>query len=139
MSLSCSYKSTGKPLHIKYGIYEALCKLLSKSTINLFHSDFSVTIDMAKKGDFIFIDPPYMNVKRSTTKYSTFTQRDHERLIEAILSADKRGCFIMMFNHNHPYLTKKLANFKTIKVDHLTLRKSYSRFASYDEFIYINY
>ena len=140
-SFTCCYKSTGKPLLFKKDLYFDMAKTLNENKdIQVFHSDFGSIFDMAKKGDFIFVDPPYMNKDRPSRKiYTSFSYQDHERLVQKVLDADKRGCYIMMFNHKHPYLTDKLSHFQMIPVDHSTMRKRRSQFVDYDEVLYLNW
>lgn len=139
-SFTCCYKSTGKPLEVKERLYRKLVNALQKDDVQLFNSDFAEVIDRAGKGDFLFIDPPYMNEKRPSRKiYGDFGRQDHERLVEKILEARKRGCYIMMFNHDHPFLLQKLTDFYTIPVEHANLRKSRSQFATYKEVLFTNY
>jgi len=139
-SFICCYKSTGKPLSVKDKLYWEMSEVLMKENIQLFNHDFAEIIKMGNKGDFIFIDPPYMNLKRPSRKiYNSFSQNDHERLVSEILDADKRGCLIMLFNHKHPYLDEHLSNFNVVTVDHKQMRKSRSHFATYEEVMYTNY
>lgn len=139
-SFTCCYKSTGKPIHVKRELYEEFAKAISKKEIELRNVDFSDVIPAAKKNDLVFIDPPYMNEKRKSRKiYDAFTREMHEKLVELILQADKRGCFIMMFNHNHPYLLEKLSQFNVVDIDHKGMRGMRSGFADYREVLFTNY
>ena len=59
----------------------------------------------AKKGDFIFLDPPYLPV----SKYSDFQrytkeqfyEEDHRELAEEIKRLQKLGCHVVLTNSNH--------------------------------------
>lgn len=65
-----------------------------------------VLLTNAKAGDFVFLDPPYLPVtssgdfKRYTKEQ--FYEEDHRRLAEVISELDKRGCWIVLTNSNHP-------------------------------------
>jgi DNA adenine methylase len=141
-SFTCCYKSTGSPLPFKDELYWRLSEALSSKNVSLYCSDFAPIIDKAKKGDLLFIDPPYMNLERPSRKiYNAFTQQDHERLVDKVLQADKRGCHVMMFNHDHPYLVERLTKegrFTAIPVDHQKMRKNRSHFATYKEVLFLN-
>jgi DNA adenine methylase len=56
----------------------------------------------AKKGDFVYFDPPYMplNATSSFTSYHAdgFTIHEQERLKEVFDELDKRGCYVMLSN-----------------------------------------
>jgi DNA adenine methylase len=139
-AITCCYKSTGKPLPMKNALFTYMSKLLQSKEVYILHEDFAPVIRKANKGDFLFLDPPYMNLKRPSRKiYNSFKPEDHERLVEEILNAHARGCNIMMFNHKHPYLENKLVSFKMIPVEHISMRKTRSHFATYEEVMFINY
>ena len=60
----------------------------------------------ANKGDFIFLDPPYLPV----SKYSDFQrytkeqfyEEDHRELAEEVKRLQKLGCHVVLTNSNHP-------------------------------------
>lgn len=67
--------------------------------------DFEETVDQTKKGDFLFIDPPY-TVKHNNNgfiKYneSLFTWEDQLRLSAAVARAARRGVQILLTNADH--------------------------------------
>jgi DNA adenine methylase len=139
-AFTCCYKSTGKPIQMKDALFYDTCKLLQQPQVQVLNSDFEELLNKAKKGDFLFIDPPYMNLKRPSRKiYNSFTQADHERLVKRVIEAHKRGCYIMMFNHDHPYLKENLTDFLVIPVEHTKFRKTRSHFATYKEVMFRNY
>ncbi len=72
---------------------------------DLISGDFEVAIDQAKKGDFLFVDPPY-TVKHNNNgfiKYNEvlFSWEDQIRLSIAIKKAKARGAKILLTNANH--------------------------------------
>jgi DNA adenine methylase len=67
--------------------------------------DFETTIDKAKQGDLIFVDPPY-TVKHNFNgfvKYNQglFTWDDQVRLRDCLQRAATRGCKILVTNAHH--------------------------------------
>lgn len=61
----------------------------------LFSEDFLYRISEAKKGDFVYADPPYLP-RSKTADFTSYTAdkfgiKDHERLANSFASADKRG------------------------------------------------
>jgi len=56
----------------------------------------------AKKGDFIYFDPPYhpLNASSSFTSYHAdgFSTSDQEELRDTFIKLDKKGCYIMLSN-----------------------------------------
>lgn len=60
----------------------------------------------AKRGDFIFLDPPYLPIseyadfKRYTKEQ--FYEEDHRELAEEVERLQKIGCHVVLTNSNHP-------------------------------------
>lgn len=84
--------------------FQSVSRLLQN--VELLNADFEVSLSKAKKGDFIFVDPPY-TVKHNFNgfvKYNEtmFRWEDQLRLSECLIEASKRGCLILLTNANHP-------------------------------------
>lgn len=66
------------------------------------NEDFQKVVENAKKGDFIYLDPPYDPVSdtSSFTGYSLngFDKNDQIRLKDTFIELDKRGCYVMLSN-----------------------------------------
>jgi DNA adenine methylase len=83
--------------------FEALSRSLKRVTLKV--TDFESSIDVAGKGDFLFVDPPY-TVKHNYNgfiKYNDkiFSWDDQIRLRDALVRANRRGAMIVMTNANH--------------------------------------
>jgi DNA adenine methylase len=68
-------------------------------------ADFERSIDEAKDGDLVFVDPPY-TVRHNFNgfvKYNDkiFLWEDQVRLRDALVRATSRGAFVVMTNANH--------------------------------------
>ncbi len=76
---------------------------LANTTIR--SQDFEKSIETAKEGDFVFVDPPYAVPRgsREFIKYSrdVFSWEDQRRLRRALGSAAKKGAGVAMTNANH--------------------------------------
>jgi DNA adenine methylase len=74
------------------------------------HSDFDATIREAKRGDFLFVDPPYITSHNFNgfVKYNDkiFSWNDQERLAECVASASRRGVKILLTNADHESVRK---------------------------------
>lgn len=78
-------------------------KALSKA--QLICADFESQIEIASKGDFLFIDPPY-TVRHNYNGFIKYNEKlfswsDQERLASALDKARKRGAKILITNANH--------------------------------------
>ncbi|MEM0143568.1 MAG: DNA adenine methylase [Candidatus Parvarchaeum sp.] len=69
---------------------------------------FENVLEFAKKGDFIYLDPPYYPIKegKSFTKYSKndFSRLDQERLASLFNKLDSLGCKIMLSNSDTAFI-----------------------------------
>ncbi|MGX9339214.1 DNA adenine methylase [Mycoplasma sp. 332] len=65
--------------------------------------DFEESLKKANKGDFVFIDSPY--VPLNPTSFESYTKEKfgedcHIRLAKVFRILDKKGCFLMLTNHD---------------------------------------
>ena len=76
--------------------------LLNMNDIKLLSTDFEESVKTAKKGDFIYFDPPYDS---DTTTFNSYTENgfgkeEQKRLADVFKELDKRGCYVMLSNYN---------------------------------------
>jgi DNA adenine methylase len=73
-------------------------------------SDFAPVIRQARKGDFIFADPPYVTTHSNNgfLKYNErlFSWDDQVRLRDCLLEAKKRGAHILVTNADSPLIRR---------------------------------
>ena len=97
--------------NVPYGRYEnpricdeknirAVSKALKKAIIIC--ADFAVSVEKAKKGDFIYIDPPYQPVS-DTANFTDYTSSgfgvdEQKRLAAVFADLHNRGCFVLESN-----------------------------------------
>ncbi len=83
-----------------------ISQLLKKATIQT--SQFHETIKDAKKGDFIYFDPPYypLNKTSSFTTYTKdkFLEKEQEHLARVFKELDKKGCKVMLSNSDTKFV-----------------------------------
>lgn len=81
--------------------------------------DFAESLKSAKRGDFVFVDPPYtvQHNHNGFVKYNEkiFSWDDQIRLLNAIESAVSRGAMVTMTNADHPTIRKLYRNHGTIR------------------------
>lgn len=75
---------------------------LNLNDIKILSIDFYDAVKNAKKGDFIYFDPPYDSETEIFTSYTSdgFDRKCQERLAETFKELDKRGCYVMLSNYN---------------------------------------
>ena len=73
------------------------------------HLDYKETLKKyAKKGDFVFLDPPYQPVgkfsdfKRYTKEF--FYENDQIELANIFKDLTNKGCYVMLTNSDHPFI-----------------------------------
>ena len=76
--------------------------LLNFNDIKLLSTDFEEAVKNAKKGDFIYFDPPYDSDTSTFNSYTEngFGKEEQKRLAEVFKDLDKRGCYLMLSNYN---------------------------------------
>ena len=89
---------------------------LALTNVEILLGDFEKCLDFAKRGDFIYFDPPYqpLNKTSSFTSYTknSFGERDQQKLCEVFKKLDKRRCKVMLSNSDTPFIRKLYKDFK---------------------------
>ena len=73
------------------------------NNIKMLNVDFEEAVKDAKKGDFIYFDPPYDSENDDTFNSYTeegFGKEEQRRLAKVFQELDKRGVYVMLSNHN---------------------------------------
>ncbi len=104
--------------------------------------DFEEGISKAKKGDFIFFDSPYAPI--NPTSFESYTKEgfdieSHKRLSDIFKKLHKKGCYLMLTNHNTPFINDlyKGFNIDVVQVNRIINRKADNRKG--EEVIITNY
>ncbi len=88
--------------------------------VEIIHQDYKEVLKKAKKGDFIYFDPPYYPVSKtaSFTSYTaeSFLDKEQTELRDTLLELNKRGCFVMLSNSDTPFINKIYSGFKGIRI-----------------------
>lgn len=88
----------------------------------VFHQDYKKVLDRAKKGDFIYFDPPYYPVSKTSafTSYTkeTFLEKEQTELRDVFMKLHKKGCYVMLSNSDTPFINKLYSGLgKKIKIN----------------------
>lgn len=83
-------------------VLKAVHNFLNSSNITITNGDFEEVVRGAKKGDFIYFDPPYDPVSDSSsfTGYSLdgFSRDEQRRLKNTFDRLSKKGCYVLLSN-----------------------------------------
>ncbi|MDO9557218.1 MAG: Dam family site-specific DNA-(adenine-N6)-methyltransferase [Coriobacteriia bacterium] len=68
--------------------------------------DFELTLESARKGDFVYVDPPY-TVKHNMNNFVKYNEHifswsDQERLARSLTAVVDRGACVVLSNADHP-------------------------------------
>ncbi len=89
--------------------------------IEIVHQDYKGVLKKAKKGDFVYFDPPYYPVSKtaSFTSYTaeSFLDKEQIELRDTVLELHKRGCYVMLSNSDTPFINKIYSNHKGININ----------------------
>ncbi len=86
---------------------KAINKYFNNNSVSILSGDFEEAVKTANKGDFVYFDPPYDNVKDDTfTSYTVqgFNREDQTRLFRCFKKLDEKGVFVMLSNHNTKFI-----------------------------------
>ena len=108
------------------------------------NDDFESIIKYAKKWDFVYLDPPYDPLTNTAnfTSYSKewFWKKDQIRLFETFKALDKKWCFLMLSNHNTPFINELYKDFrKEIVLARRAINSNASKRGVVEESIILNY
>lgn len=75
---------------------------LTMNDVTILCCDFEEAVSSAKKGDFIYFDPPYDSDTSTFNSYTEdgFGKDEQKRLAKVFKKLDSRGCYVMLSNHN---------------------------------------
>ena len=136
-----SYKN---PTIIDQLVVTAISKYLNENDVNIYNGDFKDCLSTAKKGDFIYFDPPYDPVSETSSftgyNLNQFYKNDQKRLKEIVDELDKRGCKIMISNSATEYIKElyKDYNIKTVSASRNINSNALKR-GKIDEYLIMNY
>lgn len=120
---------------------EQISNYLSKS-VEIMNTDFEEVCKKTKKGDLVFLDPPYDLLKKDTfSEYNSlgFKEEEQKRLAKVFYEMDKKGVKIILTNHNTPLINKLYSKYKIEIVQVKRMINSNSSKRMGEEVIITNY
>ena len=97
---------------------ENITKYLSHNDITILSGDFADIVSNAKKGDFIYFDPPYDTDTKIFNKYTSkvFGKEEQKRLAKVFKKLDAKGCYVMLSNYNTSLINELYKDYNIHKV-----------------------
>lgn len=113
--------------------------------ISIYYNTYENILPHLKKGDFVFLDPPYVPISNSSnfTSYTKqgFTWKDQEKLLDLLYEMDKNGVKFMLTNSDTKELNALYKDFKIEKVNTVRMisAKMTSKFNKVKDIVVTNY
>ena len=109
------------PNIVDEGVLRAVSAYLNNATVTIRQSDFAEAVSDAKKGDFIYFDPPYdpLSDTASFTGYDIngFGKKEQIRLKEVFDDLNQRGCKVLLSNAYTPFIRDLYQEYQQVKVE----------------------
>ncbi|MFT4245129.1 MAG: DpnII family type II restriction endonuclease [Micrococcaceae bacterium] len=104
----------------------AVSKTLQRVAVEV--KDYRKVLEKAKKGDFIYFDPPYYPVNETSyfTSYTSdkFLKEEQKELRDVFVKLHRRGCLVMLSNSDTPLINDLYSGIEGIKVNKLFAKRS---------------
>lgn len=125
-------------------VLRAVHNFLSSNDIRILNTDFVQAVSMAKRGDFVYFDPPYDPVSdtASFTGYSLdgFGKEEQIRLKETVDDLTKRGCKVLLSNSATDFIKDLYSDYNVMIVEATrAINSNASRRGKVDEVLVMNY
>lgn len=106
-------------------LFDNLHEYLKNEKITILQNDFAKVVENAKKGDFVYFDPPYdtLEYQNNFTTYTkdNFGKNEQKRLSDVFKKLDEKGVQVMLSNHNTTFIREL---YKKYKINIVKARRS---------------
>lgn len=82
-------------------------------------TDFEEAVSDAKKGDFVYFDPPYDSDTSTFNSYTEegFGKEEQRRLAKVFKELDEKGVYVMLSNHNTTLINELYKGYNIHKIE----------------------
>lgn len=89
--------------------------------VEIKHQDYKEVLKKAKEGDFIYFDPPYYPVSKTSsfTSYTaeSFLDKEQIELRDTFVELHNRGCYVMLSNSDTLFINNIYSGLKGIRIN----------------------
>ncbi|WP_047999121.1 DNA adenine methylase [Lactiplantibacillus herbarum] len=115
--INTPYGKYKNPAIVNESVLKAVNKFLRKKTIKILNGDFEDAVKGARRGDFVYFDPPYapmVDDKQSFVGYTLngFGSEEQERLRDLVDKLTVKGVKVMLSNSSVPYIHDIYSKYK---------------------------
>jgi DNA adenine methylase len=109
------------PDSINYDDDNLLAVSMYLHRVAILHDDFEQAVSCAGKGDFVYFDPPYAPISK-TSNFTTYTAKgftwdDQVRLFNTACKLVKKGAYVMLSNSNNEDIKTMYQDSGLFKID----------------------
>ncbi len=117
---------------------------LNHNEVEILNVDFARALETARRGDFIYLDPPYdpLSETASFTGYSLnqFGKSEQERLKDVFDLLTRRGCKVMLSNSSTEFIANLYCDYNIIRLQaNRNINSVGAERKKVDEFLILNY
>lgn len=110
----------------------ACARILKRSSVTIRKCDFVESLQRARRGDLVYLDPPYVTQHNNNGfrdwNEKLFRWEDQERLARQAKALKERGAFVVVSNANHQDIRNLYQGFKAHVVSRSSTLSSDSSF-----------
>ncbi len=114
------FGSYNNPKIVDEIVLRAVHNYISTKNIHIMNIDFEQSVKDAKKGDFVYFDPPYDPISdtSSFTGYDLngFGKSEQKRLRDVYKNLSDKGCFVLLSNSATDFILDLYKDFYVVKV-----------------------
>ncbi|MFC2454118.1 MAG: DNA adenine methylase [Candidatus Saccharibacteria bacterium] len=96
----------------------------SLQNVEIKHQDYKSVLKSAQRGDFIYFDPPYYPINRTSsfTAYTSegFLEKEQTELRDTFVELHKRGCYVMLSNSDTPFINELYSDIDGVTAHKIT-------------------
>ncbi len=132
------------PKIVDAAVLKAVSNYLNDNDVQILNLDFGQAVTNAKKGDFVYFDPPYDPVSdtSSFTGYDIngFNKNEQSRLKNLFEDLSSKGIKCMLSNSKTPFIQELYKEYKIINVPAIrSINSNASRRGRVEEVLVLNY
>jgi len=96
------------PDYINEAVLRNVHEFLNNNAIEILNQDFEIAVENASYGDFVYFDPPYHPISKTSsfTSYTDtgFSENDQKRLRDTFNKLYEKGCYVLLSNSNSEFI-----------------------------------
>ncbi len=132
------------PNILDISVLKAVSKYLNDNQVKIINKDFETAVKTARKGDFIYFDPPYDPVSdtASFTGYDIngFNRNEQERLKATVDELTQKGCYVLLSNAYTDFIVDLYKDYQQVKVSAIrAINSNAKKRGRVDEILVKNY